>query len=197
MSFVLFSSSGSLPELLPANQPSCGSAQSLFLGFQGLLFMSFTSLHFIDHLHGFVPKTVWHWYGNQSALLSLRFLFSLGNHNAFHFKGLLLITIGEEKSAPRLAVTINTGKLQTWRNPSKFTQRWSPGYSYGFLLKWYLKTTFDFCSFFLFLKLEPIKSFPSQHRHSDHPSPIRTFDSEQPSFFLISISCQIGRWDII
>ena len=124
-------------------------------------------------------------------------LFSLGNHNAFHFKGLLLITIGEEKSAPRLAVTINTGKLQTWRNPSKFTQHWSPGYSYGFLLKWYLKTTFDFCSFFLFLKLELFKSFPSRHRHSDHPSPIRIFVSEQPSFFLISISCQMGPWAII
>lgn len=107
------------------------------------------------------------------------FLFSQGNHEAFHFKGLLLITTGEKKSAPKPAVTINTGKLQTWRNPSKFTQHWSPGYSYGFLLKWYLKTTFDFCSFFLFLKLEPIKSSTSQHRHSDHLSAIRTFDSEQ------------------
>lgn len=33
----------------------------------------FFSLHFIDHLHGFVPK-LWQWYGNQSAWLSLFFL---------------------------------------------------------------------------------------------------------------------------
>lgn len=123
-------------------------------------------------------------------------LFSQGSHEAFHFKGLLLITTGG-KISPQTSSDDKYREVTNLRHLSKFTQHWSPGYSYGFLLKWYLKTTFDFCSFFLFLKLEPIKSSTAQHRRSNYSSATRTFDSEQPSCLLTSISCQMGPWAII
>lgn len=75
-----------------------------------------------------------------SAKLSPLPCFPQDNHkDPFGFKGLLLITSERKqpknkktkKKLKKLTVTINTGKLQILRNPSKFLQHWSLGYSYG------------------------------------------------------------------